>query len=237
MSFLGSMPSTVAFARASAGWCYNAGGTLTSAPSGTPRFDYNPATLTLNGLLLEEQRQNIQLQSQFNGTGWSTSGGGYSANSVVAPDGTTTAARLTEDTSTGGHFITPSASVSITSGATYAVSAYIKAGTRQYVALNFSKSTNNYATVVFDVVNGLVGESAVGSGSGTVYSKSIQNVGNGWFRCSMVCSVVEPAIYGAIVGATILTGNAYTSGGQPSYTGTSATFYVWGYHLELGALL
>jgi hypothetical protein len=78
-----------------------------AAPTSTayygPRFDYDPVTLAPKGLLIEEQRTNLLLQSAtFDNAAWNKgTGGAISANSVVAPDGTTTADAYTFATSTG----------------------------------------------------------------------------------------------------------------------------------------
>ena len=66
-----------------------------------PRLDTNPATLSPAGLLVEEQRvQLLQKSGDLSASPWAsyTAGSGtaaISANSVVAPDGTTSAAKVT----------------------------------------------------------------------------------------------------------------------------------------------
>ena len=52
------LPAGWAFNRASAGWSFNATGTLAQVAADVPRFDYNPATLACRGLLLDESRTN-----------------------------------------------------------------------------------------------------------------------------------------------------------------------------------
>jgi hypothetical protein len=51
-------PAGWAFNRATAGWCFDATGTLVQVASDTPRFDHDPGTLACRGLLLEEARTN-----------------------------------------------------------------------------------------------------------------------------------------------------------------------------------
>lgn len=71
--------------------------TVASAYYG-PRFDYNPVTLAPNGLLIEEQRTNLLTYSeQFENAIWTGAIGSkpaITANSVVSPNGTTTADSL-----------------------------------------------------------------------------------------------------------------------------------------------
>jgi hypothetical protein len=51
-------PAGWVFNRTTAGWCFDATGTLAQVAADTPRFDHDPATLACRGLLLEEARTN-----------------------------------------------------------------------------------------------------------------------------------------------------------------------------------
>ena len=53
----------ITFTRASTGSYFNSAGVLQSAAINAPRLDYNPSTLAAQGLLIEEQRANLVLQS------------------------------------------------------------------------------------------------------------------------------------------------------------------------------
>jgi len=96
----GSLGAGAVFTRASTGTYYNASGVLVSAAINTPRFDYDPTTLQLKGLLLEDASTNIWLQSADAANAAWTSAGNVvvaptvTANQVTAPDGTLTAARV-----------------------------------------------------------------------------------------------------------------------------------------------
>jgi hypothetical protein len=64
LNFLGgALDSRFTLTRASAGWAFNSAGVLTSYATNVPRFDYDPATLAPRGLLLEEARTNLFLNS------------------------------------------------------------------------------------------------------------------------------------------------------------------------------
>jgi hypothetical protein len=103
ISFMSSvLDPRITFNRASTGTYFDASGVMQTAAVNAPRWDYDPQTLLLRGLLLEEQRENRTLQSaDISNAAWTkASAGGPAAptvtgNQVVAPDGTTTASRVT----------------------------------------------------------------------------------------------------------------------------------------------
>jgi hypothetical protein len=103
MSFTtpGAMPSGVTFTRASTAKYFDVSGTMQTAAANAPRWDYNPTSHALNGLLIEEARTNLLLYSGdlSNAGGWTPAGitsaaPTMTANQTAAPDGTVTAARL-----------------------------------------------------------------------------------------------------------------------------------------------
>jgi hypothetical protein len=89
--------SLVTFTRTSSGTFTDSAGTLQTAATDVPRFDHNPTTGESLGLLVEEARTNLRLNSA---TYQPTSGGTPAAYTVdqVAPDGTTTGSRQTAAT-------------------------------------------------------------------------------------------------------------------------------------------
>ena len=70
LSFLtpGTLPPNVTVTRASVGTYFDASGTIQTAPANTPRWDYDPVTHALRGLLIEEARTNLLLNSAVLGT-------------------------------------------------------------------------------------------------------------------------------------------------------------------------
>jgi len=74
LNFLsGTLDPRVTFTRTNAtSTRVNASGALELVGANTPRFDYDPNTLALKGLLIEETRTNLFLNSLLNGTNLST---------------------------------------------------------------------------------------------------------------------------------------------------------------------
>ena len=192
-----------------------------------PRFDYDPVTLAPKGLLIEEARTNLMLQSQTLQTTWSRGnilafGSGSVIDAIAAPDGTTTAEFIVPST-TGGvaHFMSQSVVHTV---ASYTISAYMKAGAYTKFAFRENTILGTYAT--FNIGTGAVIET-----NGTA---SIQNVGNGWYRCTLTYT---GAAVSQIMGLYVLPA-AYVSGPPHLYLwagdGTSG-LYMWGVQDELGA--
>lgn len=63
-----SLDSRVTFTRASTATFVGSNGLIQSAAINAPRFDYDPVTLAAKGLLIEDQRVNLLLNSLLNGT-------------------------------------------------------------------------------------------------------------------------------------------------------------------------
>jgi hypothetical protein len=165
----------------------------TSSANSAPRFDhtYNGTSWISRGLLVEEQRTNLQLASSDlgNGSYWSNLNMSISANSGNAPDGTATADFLVPSAGTGTKYIYSNpAPYTKTAGANNAVSIFAKSSDFQYITIQaLDNGSGAYIHAGFDLLNGIVGSSATGGGA-TFVSSSIQNVGNGWYRCVVVGS-------------------------------------------------
>lgn len=117
----------------------------TSAAVYGPRFDYDPTTLAPLGLLIEEQRTNLILQSNVGniGTNWQQYGTAVlTQNYSVAPDGTVSAGRLA--TTTSG--IVRVVSSSLTNGTTYAASIWMKSNTASSYSIDIQIGDNFIGT-------------------------------------------------------------------------------------------
>ena len=205
--------------------------TTTTAYYG-PRFDYNPTTLAARGLLIEEQRQNLLPRSEeFSDASWTKSGSTVTADSTTAPSGTATADTLTEDTSTGQHRVFRSVS-GTTNTNPYTYSFFAKASTRTRVYVGIAEGTTfvRQGNAIFDLSAGTVVNASSGTGGATGGSATIQNVGNGWYRCTYTLTLggTDTTIFGDI--------NLVSTGTTINYTGNgTGAIFLWGAQLEAGA--
>lgn len=218
---LGTMPDGITFSRASTAWGYNSSGVLTSFATNAPVLDYNPATLAALGLRIEEARTNIALWSEdLTNAVWTKTRTSVSANAVAAPDGATTADKLTEATDVATNR-NVGQNVSVTSGTTYTLSVFAKAAERTAINLRFA-SGFAAGNVTFD----LSGSGTVTNG-GTVAASSIAAINGGWYRCSASFVATSSTTAGAQV--------FLSSGGGISYNGVSGNgVYLWGAQVEAG---
>lgn len=124
----GTATSFITFTRASTAMRINASGALESVASNTPRLDFDPVTLAAKGLLVEEQRTNLLLNSatlstqsvtvsataytlSFYGTGTITLSGTSTAGPLVGTGAFPTRVSLTFTPTAGTLTLTVSGSV------------------------------------------------------------------------------------------------------------------------------
>jgi hypothetical protein len=210
------------FTRASAATRINAQGLIETVAVGDNRLNYPLIDGVVSGcpsLLLEPQRTNLALYSeQFDNAAWTKSNSSITANAATSPDGYTNADKIVENTATSGH--TTFQSISVTSGATYTISAFGKAAERTRLWLDLYGGTNS---ANFDLSNGTILASSVG------ITAKIENYGNGWYRCSITGVAPAATIYPNVGPTTSsTTDNQYTGNGTNG-------LYLWGAQLEEGS--
>ena len=146
-----------------------------------------------------------------------------SVNAAVAPDGTTTAEKIVEDSADNLHYIYQSPTPDGSSN--YVFSDNSKAGERNWLKLQFHTAgyVDNYGKF-FDLSDGSLG-SDIG---GTPITYGIEDAGGGWFR-SYISGLSDAAT------ATIHFIQLADADGGGSYQGDgSSGLYVWNPQVEIG---
>ena len=193
-----------------------------------------------NGLIQNTPAsRNLLLQTQqFDNAAWAKSAATATANTTVAPDGTSTADTLLDTAATSSHYTYQTPSTLPVAGNTVTISAYAKASTLTYVTVGITdiSSGSLYAVGVFNLSNGTVATSGAAGTGYSVTSTSITAVGDGWYRCSVTCVVGTSASFIRATVGTNKTGVITAgSGGFESYLGNGSSIYVWGAQAELGS--
>lgn len=206
--------------RATPKWVMGPSGRLREVPPNTLAREFDPVTGKPRGMLIEESRTNLLTWSEdFTQEAWITGGASITANANSAPDGSLSAVKLVEDSTSGVHdirqILTQTESGLVLTG-------YFKAGERRYVALLITSSSGSASRAVYDLVDGLVTEVLV---DGT--TAEIEPLADGWYRCVLRSSA-----------DTVASGGYYRLSVGPNYTdreyqgdGTSG-IYIWGAQLE-----
>ena len=173
------------------------------------------ATRVNSAGLIEEVPRNLLTYSQdFTNASWSKSGVTITANTTVAPNGTTTASKLVED----GFLVTYGVYKGITTGFRYSHSIYAKKGERDWIKVNAIHGSNQ--SVWFNLANGTIGT------NNTTGTPSIENVGNGWYRC-----VINNTNHSAA--SSFYSVMPCTNNNIETYTGTIGNgVFIWGAQLD-----
>jgi hypothetical protein len=220
----------ITFTRASSATYAGADGTVKTAATNEARFESNPTTGESLGLLVEEARTNaVTSSADFSVTGlWTTTRTTLTTNQTTAPDGTTTADLLTEDTSTNTHVI--QSTFAVTSGTSYTLSVWVKQNASVSPTRNIRLflpggqfGSGSAVAAGFDLTTGVI--SMTNSPSAT----SLQFYANGWVRVSVTSTCTTTG--------TASISLQMTSGVTTSYTGGSSGLYLWGAQFEAGAFM
>jgi hypothetical protein len=195
----------------------------TSTINSAPRFDHDPTTGESLGLLVEEQRTNLLLQSEDFSTTWTTTNTTVSTNQVTAPDGATTADKIFETATTAEHNIRQDTASQV--AGTYSASIFAKAGERDVIQFVSTGVLGGFRAN-FDLTNGVIGS------VDSALNARITPFPNGWYRCSITATSTTTGTLRAQW--NIVT--SPTAARVESYLGdVTKGLYLWGAQLEAGS--
>jgi hypothetical protein len=225
LNFLsGALDSRITLARAGATATYfNSAGTLQVASANAPRFDYDPVSLQIRGLLLEEGRINLNTFSQAINSWTTKTDTTVTDNNAVSPDGTTNASLCTEGIAGTANVVCPTATVA--SGATVTGTAFVKRGNNDWLRVIVADPTlTNGVQCWVNTSTGALGTTSV-RGTGTSPVASIQTIRNGWYRVTLT---------GTLPGGTTTVAIAVNSASADNSATkvNNATYLLWGVQLE-----
>ena len=203
---------------------------LMTAPTNTPRLNYNPNTGKPLGLLVEMGRTNLLTYSQlFSNVAWSITNTSLTSAANIAPDSTITVFNLVDTATTGLHAISQTVTKAA-SAIAYTASVYFKANQRTYSWLQISDGVGNGAIVYFNLSTGVISTAVAGVGTAfTGLAANITLVGNGWYICTITGTSNTATSIVTQFGSSV-------DGNSNSFTGNNYSgIYIWGAQLEAGA--
>jgi hypothetical protein len=209
----------VDFTRASSGTYVDSEGVIQIASTDEPRFDHDPTTGESLGLLVEEQRSNLFLQSErIDQSPWTLTLASVVAETSVLPNGGNNAYKLVPDSGSGAGLCRQNPTLA--DNTVYTISIFAKAaGFSQFFIQLFDKAGTFAQSRTIDLSTGGVSGSETGSSI-----TSAVNYGNGWYRLIL-------ANVNSLSGATTPNVRFRVAG---TGDGTSG-IYFWGAQLEAGS--
>lgn len=160
-------------------------------------------------------------EDAFDNAAWTKSLTTVTANSIAAPDGSTTADKVVETAASGGHIVQQFAA--LVSGQVYTQSFRAKAGERTAFRLLVSGAAGagGYS---FNLSTGATAVTTAGAPTGA----SMTDLGGGWWLCKMQFVPTASGNYGAAL-------YLHNAAGTNNYLGDGASgLYLWRGRLVAG---
>ena len=197
-------PIPMDFTRASTATRVNKQGLIEVVKSNVPRIDY---TDTTNGvLLLEKAATNRMIQSENLSTGWTNISVSVETNSIISPDGTLNADKITQTNATSDRI----QQQTLTTSSDVTISCFVKS-TGVETRFRLGSATSSHIKITSNA-------------DGTMYiyeyvadNYFIENYGNGWYR----------------VGFTFSASSSLYCQLYPDVRGLGGSIYVWGSQFEV----
>ena len=176
----------------------------------------------------------LKYSEDFTQSNWPTSNVTITANDAIAPDGQTTAEKITEVANTNYHLLGHDP-LTTTANVPYTFSVFVKAGTNDFGTILINSSgSQEYATIVFDLTSGTITKQQSGS-SATINNTTITSAGNDWYLVSLTATINNTILY-PYVGLSNSATPTISSYGIVNYLGSTANhIYAWGASMISGS--
>lgn len=176
--------------------------------------------------LVDNGPNELLRSDEIDNAAWTKAGTTVTANYYTAPDGTATAERLIEDTSTGEHYALQAVTRANAVG-TWCFAVALRRGDvsnlRDRARLRILDSgSTNVISAIFDLTSGTIAVAAAAGGSAANARAFIRSLGGGWYYCCIIGQL--PASDTTVRTVVNLIANPSTQ----SYTGSSSqNIGVW----------
>jgi hypothetical protein len=223
--------------RATTATRFNSAGLIESVASGVPRLDYftSGGTAGCPALLVEPAATNfapnVNLMNQFDTP---TVSGGVAlttgSTDFLAPDGASGSInKYVGGTASNQSSRYTSSGIGVSASGTYRFSLFVKAGTTNPL---------NFCAIRFDLFTGASGTATsyfnLASGTALTSGSSIENYGNGWYRCVSAPYTIASGDLSGTVSFFFAEGDNDVT--WPVSGALNLTAYTWGAQMEAGSV-
>jgi hypothetical protein len=175
----------------------------------------------ISGLELGKGPNLAAANSDFASSLWRADSAAVTPNAAIAPDKTSTAARLVETAHNDRHRIETTVA-GATAGAVHTLSLYVQPAERGQIQFEMrDRKVGKYGTARFDLAR-----KAVVAEAGDVSDSGIQELPDGWFRCWAAMPYATDAV--------VFNFGLTTASGVSYFGNSGAGLLIWGVQLEPG---
>lgn len=233
----GTLDSRFTFTRASTATYINSAGvvtTMAAASTNDPtkaRFDYDPTTLALRGLLIEGSATNLLQQSaDYSNAYWNKVNTTIETTSVTCPDNISRTTVRVKDSGTTNVSHALRRNFATSNGTTYTLSFWVKKGSTNTFAVQiYADATFNTTLSVSNIDNNT---QTVSGGTGVNASATRVAYPNGWYRYAYTFTASSAAAPDINFHPRNLTGSYVAVGDHTDFfgiqleTGSGASSYI-----------
>ena len=189
-----------------------------------PRLDYSGGA-TCPSLLLEPARTNIHTNSEYLDA-YVKSRSTITSNAATSPEGVTNASKIIPLSTSNGWAGVNAPNYSFTSGQTYTLSVFAKAGEYNYCQVGGSTPAFNGSFATINLTNGVVEHQ-----SGI--TATTEDYGSGWYRISFTHTAIATA--SSPIGFFAVYSTAVSSRLATQVGDDVSGVYAWGWQAELAS--
>jgi hypothetical protein len=177
------------------------------------------------GILVEPAATNLVIKNEdYGDAAWTRTD--LSEANTTAPDGSSTASTLTVG-GAGGNILTNATLIAVANSTVYTASEYLKyVSGSGWVQIITWDGTGGGSRSWFDLQNGAVGSTATFGSAWTISATSIEDVGNGWYRCTTTFTSANTVYRHAI--------SSVSADNTSTRDSAGAAYSVWRMQTELG---
>ena len=219
------------FSRSGTATRINSQGLIEEVGDGVSRLNYPMIDGKVVGCphhILEPARTNLlQYSEDFSNSYWYKDSISVTSG-FVSPDGTLNASSFTQSGGTAEHSIYNTLPT-LTSGAKYAGSVFLKYDDWQYFQVRFrSGGFGGEIGVIYDAIN-----KTITTTNGNLLSSKVEDYANDWVRISIVAQSTSANNFAGLVVAYNNSGTVFND--PDSVPNTGANAYIWGVQVEQGS--